>query len=258
MKPPPLARAFVLFLCGAMGAAALASAEVVAATPDLSGTWLLDESLFPLQRPQAPASQALPRGWKGLGGYAGGTVPKPPLQPDAIAAIRREQQLELAGRSSDERALACKPFGHVDLMTGAFKLDVFQAWNEVVILGDSARALPRHLYIDHVHPSPDDIDITVMGRSVAKWDGDTLVVDTVAIEPDVYLLSADYIPVSDNTHVVERLRLQDPVTLMDTMTITDPKVFTAPWTIRLVYHKQPAGGQVTEKFCNPNAKTHNG
>jgi hypothetical protein len=50
--------------------------------------------------------------------------------------------------------------------------------------------------------------------------------------------------------VVERMRLRDPGALIDTVTVQDPDVLTRPWTINLLFHKQPLGTQIAEKVCD--------
>ena len=69
-----------------------------------------------------------------------------------------------------------------------------------------------------------------LGDPLARWDGDTLIVDStnfagktrMAIGGDFY--SAD-------AHITERWTMLDSNTLRWTMTIDDPKVFTRPWTM---------------------------
>ena len=227
-----------------------APAAAAGSPPDLAGIWVLDSTLAPIPAPRRPGPDGLPRQWRSLGGFAAGGATAPPLRPEAVALIAREETLELAGRKWDDRARKCKPASVFDLMTGGGRLDIFQRWNEVTIIAEAERALPRHIYIDHAQASLEDVDINVMGHSVAKWDGATLVADTIAIEPGAYFMSADYIPQSDQTHVVERFNRQDDSTLAVDVTVTDPKVLAAPWTFRVVYHKQKPGQPFLELACD--------
>ena len=82
-----------------------------------------------------------------------------------------------------------------------------------------------------------------MGHSVGRWEGDVLVVDTIGtsgrtrgmngVGSNARVSSDDRnprLPVSDQLHLVERLRLvADGEILEDEMTITDPKIYTKPW-----------------------------
>ena len=82
----------------------------------------------------------------------------------------------------------------------------------------------------------DDVDVAWLGYSVGKWDGDTLVLDTIAIDDrNSY---AGFIH-SDEMHITERLRRVDQNTLVNTRTFNDPKAYTKPWTDTVVYKLQP-------------------
>jgi len=72
------------------------------------------------------------------------------------------------------------------------------------------------------------------GDSVANWEGDTLVVDVVSIDPDTWL-DGDGDFHSDALHVVERFTRKGNTMEYD-VTIEDPKLFTGPW--------KPAAGSV--------------
>jgi hypothetical protein len=251
-----LAGASVLMVGGfaaeAVAAQSAAAQQLVPdrqALRDFGGVWALDRSLEVLARPRRPGPMGLPRGWKGLAGWTTNGNTPPPLRPQILAGIKMKQSQELSGRLMEPRAAACKSAGIFDLMSGGSRIDIFQRWNEVVMLVEGARSLPRHIYIGHQHAPPDELNPSVIGHSVAQWEGDVLVVDTLGIEPDAYFLSADYIPQSEQIHVVERLRLQGADTLLDTLKVEDPKVLTQAWTLHLIYHKQPPGTQLSEAVC---------
>jgi hypothetical protein len=104
---------------------------------------------------------------------------------------------------------------------------------------------PRPIWIGNEHF--DNIGPTYLGQSVAKWDGDTLVLDTNGFN-DVTWLDDSGLPHTDELHLVERIRLKDANTLEDRMTVTDPKVFSKPWTTVLTFNKRP-GYIVKEDWC---------
>jgi hypothetical protein len=74
---------------------------------------------------------------------------------------------------------------------------------------------------------PSDPDPTWYGYSVGKWEGDTLVVDTIGFN-DKSWIDGWGNPHSDAMHVVERYRRVDHNTLELSMTIGDPKAYTKP------------------------------
>jgi hypothetical protein len=71
---------------------------------------------------------------------------------------------------------------------------------------------------------------TWMGTSVGHWEGDVLVVETRNIKPESVVNGQT---LSDEGKLIERFTLSDANTLDYRMTINDPKVYAAPWTLRL-------------------------
>ena len=69
-----------------------------------------------------------------------------------------------------------------------------------------------------------------MGTSVGRWEGDVLVVETRNIKPESPINGQ---PLSDEGVLIERFTLADANTLDYRMTVNDPKVYTAPWTMRM-------------------------
>jgi hypothetical protein len=90
----------------------------------------------------------------------------------------------------------------------------------------------RIIYTDgRPHPAPEDYDPTFAGHSIGKWEGDTLVVDTVAIKDTIPL--GQGMKHSDKLHIVERIALKkdDPDTLIVEMSIEDPIALEKPWQL---------------------------
>jgi hypothetical protein len=68
----------------------------------------------------------------------------------------------------------------------------------------------RHIYTDgRSHPPNDELWPTLMGDSIGHWEGDTLVVDTIATRKRLYTgeLSGFFVPMSDQLHFTERIRM---------------------------------------------------
>lgn len=66
------------------------------------------------------------------------------------------------------------------------------------------------------------------GYSVGRWDGDTLIVETIGQDDRIWLDQYGY-PVSDEARLVERYRRVSYSTLELSMTLTDPKYYSKPW-----------------------------
>ena len=104
-----------------------------------------------------------------------------------------------------------------------------------------------------------DVDPTFMGESVGKWDGDTLVVDTIGLKPwpiDAYTTGVVRYH-SDALHVIERYRHIDPTTVSLEMTIDDPKIFTRPWSQNFQMKLHPTW-KLFEQICEENNRCEAG
>ena len=99
---------------------------------------------------------------------------------------------------------------------------------------------------------PEDPDLTFHGHSTGRWEGDTLVIDTVGILPEVYLAVGEGvgIPNGGDMHIVERMHLVGPNTLHDELEITAPHIFTEPWkTTRIYYRQRVRNFDIVEGVC---------
>ena len=92
----------------------------------------------------------------------------------------------------------------------------------------------RHVYTDgRSHPGKDDLWPTPMGDSIGRWQGETLVIDTVARTPGPIGVGPN--DLSERAHFTERVRRIDQNTLEDLLTIDDPSRFTHPWQLTIRY-----------------------
>ena len=110
----------------------------------------------------------------------------------------------------------------------------------------------RHIYTDgRSHPPADEIWQTKAGDSIGHWEGDTLVVDTVAIKPDVLLTPQLMLKMSDQLHFIERFRMVNPDELDDAFTLEDPVALTKPFEITFVFKRvKDATRMIDETECD--------
>ncbi len=164
-----------------------------------------------------------------------------PLQPAGAEILRRHGQAGANGIPG----LNCLPDGvpHADLLPEPFK--IIQTPREVLILYEVETTF-RQIYMDGrkqlVDPQP-----SWMGYSVGKWDGDTLVIDTLGFN-DLSWLDARGHGHSEEMRVEERFHRRDFGHLDVTVTITDAKVFTRPVTIQFVEGLLP-DTDLLEHYC---------
>jgi hypothetical protein len=104
----------------------------------------------------------------------------------------------------------------------------------------------RIVFLDRKPTAPSD---SWMGWSVARWEGDTLVIDVTDQNDRTWFDRAGNFH-SGDLHVVERYTPMSPYHLMYQATIEDPKVFTKPWTITMpLYRRMEKNAQLLEFKC---------
>ena len=104
-------------------------------------------------------------------------VPPPALAATVTPAFRA------AKRKQDEYATRwCNWIGMPAAMDATRPIDIRQGRREIVMNFETI-ATPRHIFLDRAtHIDKDVYDATTMGDSIARWEGDTLVVDTVGFD----------------------------------------------------------------------------
>jgi hypothetical protein len=92
----------------------------------------------------------------------------------------------------------------------------------------------RHIYTDRRgHPAGDDLWPTPLGDSIGHWEGETLVVDTVARVAEPLGPRAWFSVLSEQAHFTERLRRTQADEIEDQLTIEDPETLARPWQMTL-------------------------
>ena len=111
----------------------------------------------------------------------------------------------------------------------------------------------RVVYMDgRPHPVGEKLRPTYFGHSTGKWEGDTLVIDTVGFNEKQWI--AGSYPTTEQLHLVERISRTGLKTLTYEATIDDPGAYTAPWTIRWSITPRTASswienGEIFEYIC---------
>lgn len=102
----------------------------------------------------------------------------------------------------------------------------------------------RRVYTDGRKHDP-GYPITWFGHATGRWDGETLVTDTVDINDKTWIDSLGH-PHSEALHVVERIRRVVHDTLQIDFTFEDPNTYTRPWTGKKVLKLRPADFDIME------------
>lgn len=198
--------------------------------PDLSGVWQSGGvSLYgDSGRPGAPSP----------------TTRREPLsyQPWAV-----EKQKQLT--AIDDPTAHCLLPGVPRITSMPMPFEIVQTPNRIVILYESFHAF-RIIPIDNQLRHPDDLVPTWMGDSVAKWDGDSLVVDVVGFNDKTWLSGVGTIH-TEALHVIERFTLKADHTIAYEARVEDPKALIKPWTTTVTL-KTPPNARVEEYECIEN------
>ncbi|MBI4888502.1 MAG: hypothetical protein HY824_15510 [Acidobacteria bacterium] len=125
-------------------------------------------------------------------------------------------------------------------------------------------AKPTHLFILHeaiIHTyrqifmdgraHPPDLDPTWFGHSIGRWEGDTLVIDTVGYN-DKFWFDRKGTPHTEQLHTVERWTRVTRGTLVNAITIDDPGAYSRPFVATFNARLAPAGDELMENFCQEN------
>jgi hypothetical protein len=207
--------------------------------------------------PPAGGPRTITGAWEPLRGGPGAPAPTPPspitLKPPYAAEwqARRAAQDE-ATRKGEPLATGgsqCIPYGVPTMMSIAnYPVEILQTPGQVTIITEAFSEV-RRVYLDRPQSAMDEVAPGYYGRSVGKWDGDTLVVDTIGIAAKV----AGYqsLPHSNQLRVTERIRLLQPDVLQDQVTLDDPVVLEKPVTYTLSYKRLP-NYEMVEFVCDNN------
>ena len=151
----------------------------------------------------------------------------PILQPWVREELRKRNERVLAGGNGSGPHQSCWPMGTPGLVLQAVQPIFFiQTQTKVMMVWQNYHQV-RHFYLNVPHSA--DPKPSWFGESVAQYDGDTLVVDTIGIDTRTFVDSYQT-PHTDRLHVVERFRLVDGgMTLEVSIRVEDPGAFTTPW-----------------------------
>src|SRR5258708_1024675 len=177
-------------------------------------------------------------------GSQGRSPDAPSLTPEYLAKWQMISKSRIAGSSEYDNTAKCLPPGMPAMMNMAYGMEVMQIKDKITFFSELNDAL-RRVYLDGRKPSPKVLDDpTYAGYSTGQWEGDTLVVDTVALHTNSFI--EGFAPHSDAMTVHERIRFTSPGLLEDRITVTDPKALTKSWSTVKTYRKAAPGSGTDE------------
>lgn len=172
----------------------------------------------------------------------------PPFLPAGLAEWQRHVAAEKAGTPIGDAPTRCYPHGIPRMVASPYPIHFIQTPGLITMLHEVGHNI-RYIHMDQAHPA--NVKPSFLGHSVGHWEGDTLVVDTVALN-DRTQIDEEGIVHGKNLHVTERYRkINDGKTLEDIITIEDPDTFTKPWQARRDFIWRP-DVRVSEYICEEN------
>jgi hypothetical protein len=218
--------------------------------PDLSGLWQTNNAAPEL------LERLIPEATNGVGeepvseyfiNILTDFKPEEPLLRPAAAKELQQRSQHLNDESPLPR---CLPTGMpmVEMAPAPYK--IIQSPGLVVMLYERNTTY-RQVYTDG-RSLPNDPQPTWLGYSVGKWDGDSLVVDTIGFNDRGWLDARGHTH-SEALHLTERFHRIDFGHMEVQLTIDDPKTYTRPFTIKLKQYLLP-DSDLLESYCAENEK----
>jgi hypothetical protein len=213
--------------------------------PDLSGLWTADQSC-PQPGPGCGRTGPGPFASHELNDIGVSLPGGLPYQP-WLAALVKERT---ANHAKDDPHVRCFP----DFFLRAYGLPHFLKFIQtpaLLVVLDEMNANYRQVFTDG-RPLPKDPNPAWQGYSSAKWDGDSLVVDTSGFRDDLWIDWNGSV-VTSTGRVRERIRRPDFGHLEIEVTVDDPKAYTKPWTVTL-REQFAADVEMIDEICLENEK----
>jgi hypothetical protein len=194
----------------------------------------------------------------GAGRGADPKLAPPPAGPIVLKAeyakayeARRQADAEATKRGEPpaSAAVLCSPYGMPRMMAVAtYPVEILQTPGQVTIITEAFSEV-RRVFMSQPQQPIDEVPPGYYGHSVGRWDGETLVIDTVGIKETVP--GYNNIPHSGRMRITERMRLVAPDVLHDQITIEDPVVLEKPVVYTLAYRRLP-DYKMVEFICENN------
>jgi hypothetical protein len=210
------------------------------AIPDLSGNWAPHRPVPVTGETALCGIRRVCDELRGVEAPMAEKLEEPEMQPWAEEKYRAVRE----GKSRDPDFTGCTPQSPTDLMLDNRRLYELRQFPDVVLILFDEDHLVRRIYMDG-RGHPDGYPSTWMGHSIGKYEGDTLVVDTVGFNDKNWIDRQGH-PHSDALHLVERFRRVNQNSLEYEVTINDPKAYIKPWTRKMVQDLLPPGFELLE------------
>jgi len=215
--------------------------------PDFSGIWMTGEPNRPAtgadDKPGDPKAITASRQMSNIGVDIPGGLPYQPW----LVPIVKERTANLA---IGDPHIRCLPDNFLRAYGLPHLLKFVHTPGLLVVLNEM-NAGYRQVFTD-ARPLPQDPAPSWQGYSSAKWNGDTLVVDTIGLRDDTWIDWNGSV-LTEAAKVREQIRRPDFGHLEIVVTVDDPKAYTKPWTVTLK-QKIVVDTDLIDEICLENEK----
>ena len=201
--------------------------------PDFNGIW------------DHPRVADVTKDGKGCGGQTPGCVQKGSgalaFTEAGLAEWKNENRFDYSGH--------CLPWGYTRAWQVEYPVEIVQTPKRIALLFESNNIF--HVISTDGRDHPKDLEPTWMGNSIGKWEGDTLMVDSIGFNGKTWIDTIEH-PSSDALHVVEHINYTDPNHLAYDVTWEDSKTYTKPIKNTRVLTRMKPGDELMEYWCMEN------
>ena len=189
--------------------------------------------------------------WIPRAGYTGNIAKD--LKPDAVpfqpwAETLYKHRVETQSREDPQAYCVLSGVPREHVVPYPFK--ILNTKGIIVILYEALHSY-RQIYMDG-RALPKDPNPTWMGYSIGHWEGDTLVVQSSGFVDNNWIDNNGH-PGTEALKLTERFRRPDFGHINLELTIDDPKAYTKPWSVNLLFTASP-DTDLIEYVCSENEK----
>jgi hypothetical protein len=253
---PKRAPASALALCAVAWSARAISQEIPAALTSPAGSGGASNAALAEPVPAGPAPR-LPDGTPDLSGVwvtSGpiGDIAAGLLPGEEIVLLPEAAALMKSRMAADDPEARCLPTGVPRVAPYPWRIVQVPAYGKAThlfFLFEGNIHSYRQIFMDG-REHPEDLEPTWYGHSVGRWEGDTLVIETVGFN-DRFWFDFRGHPHTTQLRTLERYTRTDAGALEIVTTVTDPGAYAKPFTVKFMATLRP-GWELMEYICNEN------
>ncbi|MEO8723945.1 MAG: hypothetical protein ABI395_10570 [Sphingobium sp.] len=178
----------------------------------------------------------------------GGPALREPYASEWKALLAKRDAASKAGKPLVDDSTKCRPEGMPGIMGAIFPIEILQTPGRITVLGEFLTQT-RRIFLDTQMLTSDDYALSYYGFSTGRWMGDTLVITTKHVRPDVQFFE---IPHSEAMTITERIRSLTPDMIENQVEIDDPTYLKQPYRFTFGY-KRNRTYRIMEYFCDKSS-----